>query len=134
MATKVFLNLPVKDLKRSMEFFVALGYSFNPQFTDDAAACLVISEEIYGMLLTHEKFEEFTPKPISDSSRTTEVVIALSCDSRADVDKIADKAMAAGASKCKDPTDYGFMYLRSFQDLDGHLWEYFWMDPANIQK
>ncbi|WP_425613502.1 VOC family protein [Anatilimnocola sp. NA78] len=132
MATKIFVNLPVKDLPRSIKFFEGLGYSFNPQFTDETASCMIIGEDIFAMLLTHAKFKEFTPKEICDSTKATEVLVALSCDSREAVDKIADKAIAGGGSNSKDPMDLGFMYSRSIQDLDGHIWEYVWMDPSAI--
>jgi uncharacterized protein len=130
MATKIFVNLPVKDLQRSMEFWQALGYSFNPKFTDDTAACMVITDDIYSMLLTHSKFKEFTPKEISDSSRSTEVLTALSCDSKEEVNRIMEKVLNAGGTEARPPDDYGFMYSRSFNDPDGHIWEIFWMDPS----
>lgn len=134
MNTKIFINLPVKDLNRSMNFFKSLGYTFNPQFTDETAACLVISEDIYAMLLTHEKFKSFTSKEIADSSKTTEVLVALSTDSREKVNELVDKALSAGATKARDPEDYGFMYQRSFNDPDGHTWEILWMDPSYITQ
>jgi uncharacterized protein len=134
MATKIFVNLPVKDLKKSMEFFSRLGYSFNKQFTDETAACMVISEDIYAMLLTHTKFQEFTPKAICDATKSSEVLVCLSCDSRAQVDEIVSKAVAGGGTTYKAPMDHGFMYGHAFQDLDGHIWEYIWMDPSAVQK
>lgn len=134
MATKIFLNLPVRDLKASMNFFQQLGYSFNPQFSDDTAACMVISEDIYAMLLTHQKFAQFTPKPVADATKTTEVLTCLSCDSKEDVNATMDKALAAGATETREPEDYGFMFGRSFTDLDGHIWEMVWMDPAAVQQ
>lgn len=136
MSTKIFVNLPVKDLDKSKAFFGALGYSFNPQFTDATAACMVISEDIYSMLLTEPKFDSFMPKgkTIANAKKTTEVMVALSADSRAAVDDLCDKAMKAGAGEVRPPMDYGFMYGRSFADLDGHIWEVIWMDPAAIQK
>jgi uncharacterized protein len=134
MTTKIFVNLPVHDLPRSIEFFRQVGYTFNPQFTDETATCMVISEDIYAMLLTHAKFREFTPLPISDAKKSTEVLTALSCDSRTQVDETLTRALAAGATAVGQPQDYGFMYHRSFQDLDGHIWEYFWMDPSFVQK
>jgi predicted lactoylglutathione lyase len=132
MSTKIFVNLPVKDLNKSMAFFQAIGWTFNPQFTDETAACLVISEEIYAMLLTHEKFATFTKKKIADAS-AAEVLIALSVDNSADVNRIADAAHKAGATEAMPPQDYGFMQLRSFLDLDGHQWEILYMDPAQVQ-
>ena len=134
MATKIFVNLPVKDLKKSMNFFTALGYTFNPQFTDDTAACMVISEDIYTMLLTHEKFKEFTPNEISDARKTTEVLVCLSCETRDVVGKLVDKALAAGGTRYSEPKDYGFMIQDGFQDLDGHIWELIYMDPSAIKQ
>ena len=132
MSTKIFINLPVRDLDKSKAFFQALGWTVNPQFTDETAASLVISDDIYAMLLTHKKFGEFTNKKIADGS-TSEVLIALSVDSKADVNRIADAAGKAGAKEAKPPQDYGFMQLRSFLDLDGHHWEIIYMDPAHVQ-
>jgi predicted lactoylglutathione lyase len=133
MSTKIFVKLPVADLEKSKQFFAQLGYSFSPQFTDENAACMVISEEIYAMLLTHDHFRRFTPKTIVDATSSTEVLVALSCDSREGVDEIVNKAVAAGGQTFRDPQDYGFMYERSFQDPDGHIWEYVWMDPTAVQ-
>ena len=127
MATKIFVNLPVKDLPRSMAFFAALGFTFNKQFTDDTAACMVISDDIYAMLLTHAKFREFTRKEIADATKVTEVLTCLSADSK------ADAALAAGGTEAREPMDYGVMYGRSFQDPDGHIWEVIWMDPSHVQ-
>jgi predicted lactoylglutathione lyase len=132
MATKIFVNLPVKDLKKSMAFYDALGFKNNPQFTDDTAACMVVSEDIYVMVLTHAKFKEFTPKAIVDATKSTEVLTALSRESRADVDDIVRKALAAGGSTYSQPKDYGFMYQHGFQDPDGHIWEVLWMDPNGM--
>ncbi|HEY1081931.1 MAG TPA: VOC family protein [Prosthecobacter sp.] len=129
----IFVNLPVKDLSRSKEFFKQLGYSFNDQFCDDTAACLVIGENIHAMLLTEPKFQTFTPKPIADATKSTEVLIALSCTSRAEVDDLVSKAEKAGGSRYNDATDHGFMYHHGFQDPDGHIWEVMWMDPSAIQ-
>lgn len=134
MTTKIFVNLPVNNLDKSVEFFKKLGFSFNPQFTDNTAACMVISDDIYAMLLTHKKFSEFTPKPIADASKTTEVLTSLSLESREKVDILADAAIKAGATENRAPDDYGFMYGRSFNDPDGHIWEIFWMDPVHINK
>lgn len=134
MSTKIFVNLPVVDLKKSMTFFKALGYSFNPQFTDETAACMVISEDIYAMLLTHAKMKDFTPRPIADATKSTEVLVCLTCEARVDVASIVGKALAAGASRVGESRDYGFMTQDGFQDLDGHIWEYIWMDPSAIQK
>jgi predicted lactoylglutathione lyase len=133
MATKIFVNLPVKDLKKSMKFFSALGYSFNPQFTDETAACMIISDDIYAMLLTHAKFKQFTPKAICDASKSTEVLIALSCESRQHVDDLVRKATAAGGSTYAERKDYGFMYQHGFQDPDGHIWELIYMEPGAVK-
>lgn len=130
MATKIFVNLPVKDLKRSVDFFTKLGFTFNQKFTDETATCMIISDDIYAMLLIHDKFKEFTPKAIADAHATTEVLTCLAYDDRAKVDEMVNKAIAAGGSEARDPLDHGFMFTRSFNDLDGHIWEIFWMDPA----
>jgi uncharacterized protein len=131
---KVFINLPVKDLEKSKEFFGKLGYTFNPQFTDENAACMIISEEIYAMLLVEKFFATFTPKKIADGKATAEVINALNCNSRGAVDEMVNTALAAGAKKYNEPKDHGFMYQWGFEDLDGHIWEYFWMDPSFVQK
>ena len=123
MPTKIFINLPVKDLDQSMEFFKKLGFSFNPQFTDETAACMVISDDIYAMLLTEEKFATFTPKAICDAKKSTEVLICLSCETRAAVDDQVRKAVEAGGSTYNAPQDHGFMYAHGYEDLDGHTWE-----------
>ena len=134
MSRKIFVNLPVKDLNKSKQFFGKLGFSFNPQFTDDTAACMVVSEDIYAMLLTHEKFRQFTTKAIADARQSCEVLICISADSREDVDAMVDKAGSAGGTLDPGPTqDYGFMYGRSFEDPDGHIWEVMWMDVAAAQ-
>ncbi|SKB07752.1 hypothetical protein SAMN02745166_04780 [Prosthecobacter debontii] len=131
----IFLNLPVRDLARSMSFFRALGYTFNEKFTDDSAACLVISETIYAMLLTHEKFQGFMPQgnQIVDAFQSTQALIALSCTDRDEVNALVAKAVAAGGRIYNEPQDHGFMYGHGFQDPDGHVWEVFWMDPAMAQ-
>ncbi|RYE87109.1 MAG: hypothetical protein EOP19_05120 [Hyphomicrobiales bacterium] len=134
MPQMIFVNLPVKDLDRSKAFFAALGFSFNPQFTDETAACMVISDTIFVMLLTHEKFANFSPKPIADTSRALQVLITLSRDSREAVDAIVAAALAAGGTTTDEPQDHGFMYDHSFLDLDGHAWGVMWMDPNALQK
>ncbi len=134
MATQIFVNLPVKDLSKSIAFFEALGYNFNPQFTNDEAGCLVISETIYAMLLTIPFFKTFTKKEIVDSTKATEVIIAISVESRKHVDELVNKAFMAGGARSNDPQDYGWMYSWSFQDLDGHLWEVLYTDPAGPQS
>jgi predicted lactoylglutathione lyase len=128
MATKIFVNLPVKDLNKSKDFFTNIGFTINPQFTDDTAACVVISEDIYAMILTHAKFKEFTKKQIADATQTTEVLTCLTTDSKDKVNEMVDKAIAAGGTEARDPMDYGFMFARSFNDPDGHIWEVMWMD------
>jgi predicted lactoylglutathione lyase len=133
MATKIFVNLPVKALPKSIEFFTKLGYTFNPQFTDETATCMIISEDIYAMFLTHAKFKSFTPKEICDTTKAAEVAICLSCESRAQVDGLVAKAVAAGGTTDSEPKDYGFMYQHAYQDLDGHNWELIWMDPNAVQ-
>lgn len=134
MVNKIFVNLPVKDLDRSIAFFKAIGFSFNPQFTDKTAACMVMSNDIYAMLLTHDKVKEFSKKPIADAHKTLEVLTALAVESKEKVNELAGKALKAGAQEAYSPKDYGFMFTRSFEDPDGHIWEVFWMDPAQVQK
>ncbi len=126
----IFVNLPVKDLQASIRFFNALGFEFNPDFTDENAGCLVIGDNIFAMLLMEPFFQSFTTKAIADTSKTTEVMVAISADSRAQVDELADKALASGGSVAGDPQDHGFMYSRSFQDPDGHIWEVVYMEQA----
>lgn len=135
MATNanIFVNLPVKDLTRSMDFFAKLGYAFNPQFTDENAACMIVSENIYVMLLSEPIFKTFTPKPISDATKSTEVLVALSCASREEVGETVRKAVAAGGTTYNEPQDHGFMLQHGFQDPDGHIWEYIYMDPSAVQ-
>ncbi|MGL4290068.1 MAG: VOC family protein [Phreatobacter sp.] len=133
MPKLIFVNLPVTDLKRATAFYQAIGAVKNPQFSDDTASCMVISEIIYVMLLTHEKFRQFTPKPIGDAKATSQVLLCLSADSRGAVDDLLAKAGAAGGAIDHGPQqDYGFMYGRSFEDPDGHIWEAMWMDPAAV--
>ena len=132
MKTKVFINLPVADLERSKQFFRQIGFSINPQFSDDTAACVVISDDIYAMILTHEKFKAFTPKAIADATKTSEVLTAFLAESRQQVDQIVDAALAAGGTATRPAEDQGFMYGRAFNDPDGHIWEIFWMDPNAI--
>ena len=134
MATKIFVNLPVKDLGKSKEFFTKIGFTINSQFSDETAACVVITEDIYAMILTHKKFKEFTPKEIADTTKTSEVLTCLSFDSKEKVNEVMDHALQAGATEIRDPMDYGFMFGRSFNDLDGHIWEVIWMDPSAVNK
>lgn len=133
MPQMIFVNLPVKDLDRSVAFFKALGYEFNAQFTDETATCMVISDTIFAMLLTEAKFRQFTTKDIADTGKAIETMIALSSESRDAVDETMEKALAAGATKAGETMDLGFMYNRSFYDLDGHMWEIVWMDPAAVE-
>lgn len=132
MPTQIFINLPVKDLEKSKSFYEHIGFSINPQFTDETAACVVISDTIFVMLLTHKKAAEFISKKIANAHETTEVLNALSTESKEAVNELADKALANGGSKAGEPQDYGFMYSRSFNDPDGHLWEVLWMDKEQI--
>jgi len=132
-ATQIFVNLPVKNLETSKAFFAALGYGFNPQFTNENAACMIISDTICTMLLVESFFKTFTPLPVSDATKATEVLLCLSCDSREKVDELVAKAVAAGAGTPNAAKDYGFMYQHGFQDLDGHLWELIHMDPNHVQ-
>jgi predicted lactoylglutathione lyase len=131
--SRIFVNLPVQDLKKAIEFFTRVGFTFNPQFTDDTATCMIIGETIFAMLLTRKKFRTFTPYPLVDARRNTEVLVALQLDSRAQVDAILQKALAAGGRDFRPVEDHGWMYGRAFQDLDGHIWELFWMDPSGIK-
>lgn len=130
---KVFVNLPVDDLPRAKAFFAHLGFAFNAQFTDDNAACMILSDEGYVMLLRREFFRGFTQRAVADASSPTEVLIALSCDSRAEVDQLVELALAHGGTAAMLAMDHGFMYARSFYNPDGHHWEVLWMDPAHVQ-
>ena len=127
---KLFVNIPVSDLQRSIEFFEALGFTFNAQFTDATATAMLVGEDAYFMLLTKEKFESFSKRPIGDPRKATTALYALGVNSRADVDEMVNKAVAKGGSHALEPQDHGFMYGWSFYDLDGHHWEVFWMDPT----
>ena len=130
MATQIYVNLPVKDLERSKAFFTSLGYNFNPQFTDDNAACMVVAEGIYVMLLVEKFFQSFTRKPVADATKSTEVLVCLSCDSRVKVDALVAKAVVAGGAAPREPQDHGFMYQHGFEDLDGHVWELIYMEEG----
>ncbi|WP_066316233.1 VOC family protein [Bacillus sp. FJAT-29814] len=123
----IFVNLPVKDLERSMEFYKGIGYEFNPEYTDEKAACMIIGENIYAMLLVESYFKTFTKRELPDPMKTPGVLIALSADSREQVDEIVDKAIALGGTAASEPIDHGFMYYRSYQDMDGHYWEVAYM-------
>ena len=130
---KLFVNIPVSDLQRSIRFFESLGFSFNPQFTDATATCMLVGEDAYFMLITGEKFREFSKRPVGDARRETSALFAITVNSRGEVDALVKKAIAAGGAHTAEPQDHGFMYSWSFYDLDGHHWEVFWMDPAAIE-
>jgi hypothetical protein len=132
MSRKIFVNLPVKDLGNSVDFFTSLGFEFNPQFTDDHATCMGLSDEAFVMLLVEDFFSTFTTKAVCDPVTHVEAILAVSAASRQEVDDLVDKALAAGGQPAGDPVDQGFMYGRSFQDLDGHIWEVIWMDMAAV--
>ena len=129
---KLFVNIPVTDLQRTIAFFEALGFAFNPQFTDATATCMLVGEDAYFMLLTRERFAGFIGRPLGDPSQQTSGLFAFSVDSREAVDAMVHAAVAAGGSHALEPQDHGFMYGWSFYDLDGHHWEVFWMDPSAI--
>ncbi|GAB3829949.1 VOC family protein [Hymenobacter jeollabukensis] len=135
MATKIFVNLPVRDLNASVAFFTRLGFQFNPQFTDEKATCMVISDDIYVMLLVEAFFQTFTPKAVTDARQANEAIICLSVDSRAEVDRLVDAALGGGGQSLPDD-EHGaeFMYARNFEDLDGHLWNILYMDPSFAQQ
>ncbi|GAB7544123.1 VOC family protein [Cupriavidus sp. CuC1] len=130
MHKQIYLNLAVADLQRSQDFFKGLGFTFNPRFTDDNAACMVIGENIHAMLLKHAFFKGFTDRKLCDTSDSTEVLITLSCESRAEVDALVAKALASGGKSPRAPQDHGFMYAHGFEDLDGHIWELVYMEPS----
>lgn len=129
MVKKIFVNLPVADLKASIAFFTRLGFTFNPEFTDDTATCMIIGDNIFAMLLTRERFAGFAPHPPTDARAATEVLLALQLDSREAVDAMVREAVAAGGTTYSAPQDHGFMYQHGFQDLDEHVWEVFQMNP-----
>jgi predicted lactoylglutathione lyase len=133
MSRLIFVNLPVADLEASKAFFRHLGFEFDPKFTDESATCMIVSEQAYVMLLVKDRFADFTKKGVVDATKATEAILALSADSREAVDEFADTALANGATPANDPMDMGFMYSRSFDDPDGHLWEVVWMDPAAVE-
>ena len=132
MSTQMFLNLPVKNLNRSVEFFSRLGYKFNPQFTNENATCMIVSENIFVMLLVEKFFATFTSKTHCDATKYSEAIIALSCASRAEVDDMVRKAVAAGGTSPRKPVDHGFMYGHGYEDPDGHIWEVFYMEPGAV--
>jgi len=137
MHDQIYVNLPIRDMARSRDFFSALGYRFEPRFSSEQGACLVLGENLYAMLLTHEFFQGFTAKPIVDATQATEVIVCLNCESRAAVDGLVAMALAAGGTAPRPPIDHGFMYVHGFVDLDGHIWELMHMDTsaaANITQ
>jgi len=133
MALKIFVNLPVKDLNKSIDFFAKLGFEFDPQFTNENATCMIVGKDIFIMLLVEKFFKTFTKKKISDAKKNTEVIVALSAESKEKVDIMINKVIHAGGKESRAAEDLGWMYTRAFEDIDGHLWETFWMDPAKIQ-
>lgn len=133
MVAKIFVNLPVKNLKQSIEFFTKLGFTFDPQFTDDTATCMVVTDSIFVMLLTEPKFKTFITKPICNATQSTEVLICLALESRDKVKDTVRKALAGGGTANKEPHDHDFMYGHGFQDLDGHIWELIYMEPSAIK-
>lgn len=134
MATQIFVNLPVKDLNKTIQFFTKLGFTFNPQFTDENATCMIVGKDIFVMLLVEKFFKTFTKKEICDATKETEVISALSVESREKVDQMINKVMEAGGRESRAPQDYGWMYGRGFEDIDGHLWEIIYMDESAIKK
>lgn len=132
MINSIFVNLPVENLKRSVDFFSALGFDFNPQFTSEDSTCMLVGENIFAMLLEDDRFASFVDKPIA-AGNTSEVLLALGVGSREEVSELAEKAFALGARRYKEPDDHGFMFAWGFEDLDGHIWELFWMDPSYVQ-
>lgn len=132
MKAQIFINLPVHDLNKSIEFYTKMGFTNNPQFSDDTAKCMVFSDEIYVMILTHEKFKQFATKPISDASKSTAVLLSLAVESLEKVNEIVDNAVSAGGTEPVPFKDYGFMQQRTVEDLDGHTWEIFYMDMSNM--
>src|SRR5688572_15245959 len=131
---KIFVNLAVRDLEKSKDFFEALGFTFNPRFTDENGACMVLSSEGFVMLLAEPFFKGFTKNELCNTSKQTETLVALSCDSKGEVDELVRKAVAAGGRHAMDKQDHGFMYGWSFYDPDGHHWEVFWMDPKTVEQ
>jgi uncharacterized protein len=131
MHKQIFVNLPIKDMARSQAFFRAMGYQFDPQFTNEQGASLVLGENLYAMLLVEDFFKGFIDKPIANAREMTEVLVCLSCESRAEVDALVAKALAAGGTAPRAPQDHGFMYAHGFEDLDGHIWELVHMDTSN---
>jgi uncharacterized protein len=134
VTTKIFLNLPVRDLNKTIEFFTKLGFKFNPQFTDENATCMIVGEDIFVMLLVEKFFTTFTKKEISDTSKNTEMIVALSMESKEKVDQMINKVVEAGGKESREAQDRGWMYGRSFEDINGHLWEVFYMDESALKN
>ena len=134
MKNQIYVNLPVRDLKRSNDFFKSLGFQLEPKFSNDQASCVILGENMFAMLLVEVFFKTFTSKPVCDATKSTEVLVCLSCESRAKVDDLVKKAVTAGARVLKEPQDHGFMYGHGFEDLDGHVWELIYMEPNTETK
>ena len=134
MRTKIFVNLSVKDLNKTIEFFTKLGFKFNPEFTDENATCIIIGDDIFIMLLVEKFFKTFTKKEICDTYKNTEVIVALSAESREKVDQMINKVIESGGNESREPQDHGWMYGRSFEDIDGHIWEIIYMDESAMRK
>jgi uncharacterized protein len=134
VTTKIFVNLPAKDLNKTIEFFTKLGFKFNPQFTDENATCMIVGEDIFVMLLVEKFFKTFTKKEICDTSKNTEVIVALSVEGREKVDQMINKAIEAGGRESREPQDHGWMYGRSFEDINGHIWEIIYMDESALKN
>ena len=134
MTTKIFVNLPAKDLNKTIEFFTKLGFKFNPQFTDENATCMIVGEDIFVMLLVEKFFKTFTKKEICDTSKNTEVIVALSVEGREKVDQMINRAIEAGGRESREPQDHGWMYGRSFEDINGHIWEIIYMDEIALKN
>jgi len=134
VVAKIFVNLPVKDLNNTIDFFTKLGFKFNPQFTDENATCMIVGEDIFVMLLVEKFFKIFTKKEICDTSKDTEVIVALSVESREKVDQMINKALESGGKESREPQDHGWMYGRSFEDINKHLWEIIYMDESAVKN
>jgi len=134
VTTKIFVNLPAKVLNKTIEFFTKLGFKFNPQFTDENATCMIVGEDIFVMLLVEKFFKTFTKKEICDTSKNTEVIVALSVEGREKVDQMINKAIEAGGTESREPQDHGWMYGRSFEDINGHIWEIIYMDESALKN
>jgi predicted lactoylglutathione lyase len=134
VTTKIFVNLPAKDLNKTIEFFTKLGFKFNPQFTDENATCMIVGEDIFVMLLVEKFFKTFTKKEICDTSKNTEVIVALSVEGKEKVDQMINRAIEAGGRESREPQDHGWMYGRSFEDINGHIWEIIYMDESALKN